>query len=108
MPDGGRLTIRTSNVLLDGRVSAENMDEKAGPQLVIEIADTGSGINPDVLDRIFDPCFTTKATGHGTGLGLSTSLTIVKSHGGRRRCQMHRAVTARQFSSSMTKWQSCA
>ncbi len=82
MPAGGQLTIRTSNVLLDGRVSAENMDGNAGQHLVVEIADTGSGIAPDVIDRVFDPFFTTKAPGHGTGLGLSTSLTIVKSHGG--------------------------
>lgn len=82
MPEGGQLTIRTSNVLLDGRVTSENMEGKAGRHLVIEIADTGTGIEPDVIDRVFDPFFTTKAPGQGTGLGLSTSLTIVKSHGG--------------------------
>jgi CheY-like chemotaxis protein len=49
---------------------------------VIRVEDTGTGIAPGLLDRVFEPFFTSKVTGQGTGLGLSTSLTIVRSHGG--------------------------
>ncbi len=53
------------------------------PWVMVEIADTGSGIAPDVLSRIFDPFFTTKPIGKGTGLGLSLSYGIIAQHGGR-------------------------
>jgi len=65
---GGTVTIRT-------RV--------AGETCLIEVQDTGCGIQPHVLSRIFDPFFTTKGVGEGTGLGLSVSLGIVERHGGR-------------------------
>ncbi len=68
MKDGGVLTIRTS--------VAEGI-------CVIEVCDTGSGISPTVLPRIFDPFFSTKSEGEGTGLGLSVSLGIVERHGGK-------------------------
>lgn len=54
----------------------------AGDYVVINVTDTGSGIPAGMVDRIFEPFFTSKATGKGTGLGLSTSLAIVRSHGG--------------------------
>src|SRR5206468_6151661 len=71
MPSGGWLTVMT-------RVE--------GDQVVAEIADTGSGIPPEHLARIYDPFFTTKAIGRGTGLGLSISYGIVREHDGAIRC----------------------
>ncbi|RYD70326.1 MAG: PAS domain S-box protein, partial [Verrucomicrobiaceae bacterium] len=82
MPDGGRLTIDLSNVVLDERCSNLSSEAKPGPYLLIKVADTGTGMSDAVMDKIFEPFFTTKEIGYGTGLGLSTTLAIVKSHGG--------------------------
>lgn len=57
--------------------------EHADKQLIIKIEDTGSGMSPDVLNKIFDPFYTTKPVGEGTGLGLSVSYGIIESHGGK-------------------------
>ncbi|MGC3992260.1 MAG: response regulator [Chthoniobacteraceae bacterium] len=82
MPDGGQITLRASNVMLEVTDQARQPELKPGPHVVMEVADSGSGIPPEVLDRIFDPFFTTKEPGKGTGLGLATVRGIVKSHGG--------------------------
>jgi PAS domain S-box-containing protein len=82
MPDGGRLTISAENILIDENYARMNLEAKQGSYILVKVSDTGMGIPEDNLDRIFEPFFTTKAIGQGTGLGLSTVLGIVKSHGG--------------------------
>src|SRR5213078_2446407 len=58
------------------------IDASPGAFVLITVSDTGTGMSKDVQQRIFDPFFTTKSVGEGTGLGLSTALTLIKSHGG--------------------------
>jgi two-component system cell cycle sensor histidine kinase/response regulator CckA len=82
MPDGGRLSIRLENVMLDEIRAGTNPESKPGPYVVITVTDTGTGIPKEIQDKIFEPFFTTKAPNEGTGLGLSTCFSIIKSHGG--------------------------
>jgi two-component system cell cycle sensor histidine kinase/response regulator CckA len=82
MPNGGRITLRMENTVLDETYSSMNHGSKPGSYIVISVTDTGTGIPANIRDRIFEPFFTTKEIGKGTGLGLSTSLGIVQSHGG--------------------------
>ncbi len=82
MPNGGNLTLAAENLVLDESYVGMNIDARIGPYVLVTVADTGTGIPPEILAQIFDPFFTTKAPGKGTGLGLSTTLGIVKSHGG--------------------------
>lgn len=84
MPAGGRLTIRTSNVDV-ARGSTDEAEEShfaAGMWVLLEVMDTGVGMNEDTLRHIFEPFFTTKDVGKGTGLGLSTVYGIVRQCGG--------------------------
>jgi two-component system, cell cycle sensor histidine kinase and response regulator CckA len=82
MPLGGRLTLRTSNVGADESARYQYKGLPFGEYVLVEVEDTGSGIAPDVIDKIFDPFYTTKDIGKGTGLGLSTVYGIVKQTGG--------------------------
>ncbi|HTV00898.1 MAG TPA: PAS domain S-box protein [Luteitalea sp.] len=81
MSHGGTLTMRAANLVIDGRTPRQEL--APGRYVRLSVEDTGEGIQADVLDKIFDPFFTTKPTGLGTGLGLSTSLGLVRGHDGR-------------------------
>ena len=82
MPDGGVLSIEADNTMLEGVKTSMQEQPMSGPHVVLRVSDSGTGIPADLLDRIFDPFFTTKEADQGTGLGLSTVMSIVKSHGG--------------------------
>ncbi|MCS0496135.1 response regulator [Ancylobacter sp. MQZ15Z-1] len=85
MPDGGSLTIRTRNVSADEVEQYGEAGEAGVPRadhVLVEVVDTGTGIPPAILDKIFEPFFSTKEVGKGTGLGLSTVYGIVKQTGG--------------------------
>lgn len=82
MPDGGTLTLACRNAHLDAGSAAAAVDAPAGDYVVIEVADTGTGVAEGDLQRVFEPFFTTKKIGHGTGLGLSMVYGFVKQSGG--------------------------
>ena len=82
MPMGGTLRISAKNLLIDDPYLLMHDHANRGPHVMVTVADTGTGIAPDIRDRIFEPFFTTKAASQGTGLGLAAVLNIVKNHGG--------------------------
>jgi two-component system, cell cycle sensor histidine kinase and response regulator CckA len=85
LPGGGTVRVRASTVELDEQYAAVTPEVRAGTYVAIDVEDDGHGMRPEVVDRVFEPFFTTKSHGDGTGLGLSTSLAIVRGHGGHLR-----------------------
>jgi PAS domain S-box-containing protein len=84
MPDGGRLTIETANKWLDAPTASER-GLPQGSYVILSVTDTGTGMTPEVIERAFDPFYTTKPTGQGTGLGLSMIHGFVRQSGGQIR-----------------------
>jgi len=80
MPDGGVLTIGTKNVLLDKSSSFSGETVNPGQYVELSITDNGVGMSSEILERIFEPFYTTKGIGYGTGLGLSIVQSLVKQH----------------------------
>ena len=82
MPDGGKLIIETGSVVLDENYARMHSDVRPGRYAMIAVSDTGTGIPADMLDKVFDPFFTSKGHGKGTGLGLSMVYGFVKQSAG--------------------------
>ncbi|MFC1836589.1 ATP-binding protein, partial [Thermodesulfobacteriota bacterium] len=86
MPDGGTLRIGTRESAPDNEFRQAHPGVTPGTQVVLEVSDSGSGMDDETVEHIFDPFFTTKEPGKGTGLGLSIVFGIVKGHGGTITC----------------------
>jgi two-component system cell cycle sensor histidine kinase/response regulator CckA len=86
MPHGGRLSIETEQVLINGDYRRAHPWARAGRYVLLSVSDTGMGMPPDVIERVFEPFFTTKPSGEGTGLGLAVTWGIVQQHGGMIQC----------------------
>ena len=86
MPEGGVLGIATSQQRVEGQICLACSTPFSGEFVVITVTDTGQGIEPEDMTKIFDPFYTTKEVGKGTGLGLSTVFGIVNSYGGHINC----------------------
>jgi CheY-like chemotaxis protein len=82
MPGGGKLTLETSNVVLDEEYARSNNEVRPGHYVMIAVSDSGMGISGNLLDKVFEPFFTTKDAGRGSGLGLSMVYGFVKQSDG--------------------------
>ena len=79
---GGTLEVNLKDVAIDGGMQWENLNLKSGNYIELKVSDTGTGIAPEIRDSIFEPYFTTKGPGEGTGMGLAVVHGIVESYGG--------------------------
>ena len=82
MPNGGKLTFETANVILRSGDVGRYPELKAGDYVMLAITDTGAGMSEEVKAHVFEPFFSTKGVGQGTGLGLATCYGIIKQSGG--------------------------
>ena len=119
MPEGGQLTIATTTYMIGAASAESGIGLAAGCYVMIEVIDTGHGIDPEILPHIFDPFFTTKPIGKGTGLGLAAVYGTVKGHRGSIEvtselgsgtafrillpCDNHRAVSGRPESEQLVR-----
>ena len=81
-PRGGSLKVSCENIDVTEQIVSVNPGATVGPHICFSVTDTGSGMTPEVMEKIFNPFFTTKEQGKGTGLGLATVIGIVKGHKG--------------------------
>jgi len=87
MPNGGRLTIGTKNLVVDEEFREIHAGPRPGEYAMLTVSDTGQGMDKSTMDHIFEPFYTTKEMGRGTGLGLAMVYGIVEQHGGRVTCR---------------------
>ncbi len=86
MPDGGQLIVETKNVIVDEEFLNVHVEADHGAYVLINVSDTGHGMDQETIEHVFEPFFTTKEVGKGTGLGLASAYGIVKNHGGFMTC----------------------
>jgi signal transduction histidine kinase/CheY-like chemotaxis protein len=86
MPEGGRLSLETQEVVINGDYRRAHPWAKAGRYVLLTVTDTGTGMPPEVIDRVFEPFYTTKPKGQGTGLGLAVTWGIIQQHAGMVHC----------------------
>ncbi|MCK4700994.1 MAG: hypothetical protein KAT38_11680, partial [Bacteroidales bacterium] len=86
MPDGGKLIFQTEDTVLDKEYCVTHLGATPGEYVLLTISDTGHGMDKEAVQHIFEPFYTTKEIGKGTGLGLAMVYGIVKTHGGYITC----------------------
>jgi PAS domain S-box-containing protein len=86
MPEGGKLIIGTKNIFLDESYCRRDLEAHPGEHVLLSVSDAGHGMDKETIEHIFEPFYTTKGVGKGTGLGLAMVYGIVKSHGGHIEC----------------------